>query len=145
MPKEGKMPKEDKMSKVWERQGREHQTVASMMMTNRDKDDDQTLSRWWRCSKGCNEEMSTNIAVKISNRKPWSRALIPLKGQIYLGDKLIPLRGQVYCGQTYHSLKESQWQHPRRGEAITWIHLPPQPRKTDQRQLLVAADHLWGH
>jgi len=45
MPKEGKMPKEDKMSKVRERQGREHQTVASMMMTNRDKDDDQTLSR----------------------------------------------------------------------------------------------------
>jgi len=47
-----------------ERQGCEHQTGASMMMTNRDA--------------GCNEEMSINIAVKILNRKPWSRALNPL-------------------------------------------------------------------
>jgi len=41
--------------------GCKHQTGASMMMTKRDA--------------RCNEEMSINIAVKILNRKPWSRAL----------------------------------------------------------------------
>jgi len=66
----------DKMSKCQERQGREHQTVASMMLTNRDA--------------GCNEEMSINIAVKILNGKPWATSLFPSD------DK-------VYCGQTNHS------------------------------------------
>jgi len=74
-----------------ERQGCEHQTGASMMMTNRDA--------------GCNEEMSINIAVKILNRKPWSRALNPLGWQVYspLVTSLLPSDDKVYCGQTYHS------------------------------------------
>jgi len=31
------------------------------------------------------------------------------------------------------------------GEAITWILLPSQSSKKEQRELLVAADHFWGH
>jgi len=107
----------------WQRQGREHQTVASMMMANRDE--------------GSDEETSINIAVKISNRKPWSWALNPL-GVV---TSLFPLGDKVYCGQTYHS--QPKWfmtingngngmkQHPRMGKEITWIILPPQIRKKD--------------